>query len=956
MAITRRQFLQGAGAGLVALSMSRLGVAVPRSAAAAEPALPAIPAYRTWEDLYRKQWSWDAVGRSTHFVNCWYQAHCCWDVYVKDGIVWREEQAADYPATKPGVLPDMNPRGCQKGACYSERMYDPTRLKFPLKRVGERGSGQWQRITWDQALDEIATVMMDTIQKEGTDKVVWSPGPLFTMGNMAAGVSRLALGLDSIMLDMNTEIGDGHHGSAVTFGKIIAERSLDDYFASEIILIWGCNPLYTQIPNAHTFTEARYHGTRLVAISPDLNASGIHVDQWVPIKPGTDAALALSMCQVILEEHLQDEAFVREQTDLGFLVRSDTHRFLREADLESGGSDEVLYLFDTATNAPVAASQTTLDLGGLVPALSGTHEVQTLTGKVSVRPVLAVLEEKLRAGYTPDEAAAITGVSADTIRNLARDIAKAKTVANVTSSNWSKFYHGNLVERSQILLLSLCGHMGKKGSGFSAFPFLTNDGLDQFSFLQSSGTVGELALKARILAVAAPLKLKGFTDEMITYELGRQLYKEGRWVSGVLFWNVHGGLLDLAADARHWDPHLKREVKDYLDESLDKGWQYVYPPPGQPPRVIFEVGSNILRRLRGYPQLFKKLFPELRAFVTLDSRMSSSALQSDYVLPVTAWYERTEHKWATPLMPFIHAGTKVASFQETKSDWEITALLAKKIQDKAKAGGPTRYKTRSGEEKSFETAYDDFSMGGEFTEGDEDKVAGEVVRLSTNLEGVEWDSLKKKGYARFTSVGGAASSVGNACDIEPGETVSPFTWHTQKKMIYPTLTRRIQFYIDHELYLELGEELPVHKDSPSSGGNHPLVMTGGHTRWSIHASWRDDALMQRQQRGEPVMYINTDDAAARGIADGDEVEVRNDLDKFHIHAKVAPGVRPGQVIVYHAWENHQFRDGKGFQNLIASPINPVELAGGQFHLRPMFICLQPGQSDRDTRVEVAKAV
>jgi anaerobic selenocysteine-containing dehydrogenase len=112
--------------------------------------------------------------------------------------------------------------------------------------------------------------------------------------------------------------------------------------------------------------------------------------------------------------------------------------------------------------------------------------------------------------------------------------------------------------------------------------------------------------------------------------------------------------------------------------------------------------------------------------------------------------------------------------------------------------------------------------------------------------------------------------------------------------------------------------------------------------------------MLRQQRGSPIMYMNPDDATARGIADGDEVEVHNDLDGFHIHAKVAPGVRPGQVIVYHAWENHQFRDRKGFQNLIPSPINPVELAGGQFHLRPMSICMQPAQSDRDTRVEVKK--
>ena len=72
--------------------------------------------------------------------------------------------------------------------------------------------------------------------------------------------------------------------------------------------------------------------------------------------------------------------------------------------------------------------------------------------------------------------------------------------------------------------------------------------------------------------------------------------------------------------------------------------------------------------------------------------------------------------------------------------------------------------------------------------------------------------------------------------------------------------------------------------------------------------------MLRLQRGAPVIYLNTADARRRGVADGDEVEVRNDIDSFRIQARVLPSVRPGQVIVYHAWENYQFKDGKLFQN------------------------------------------
>ena len=950
MKLSRREFITTSAATALGLSLTHLRFA---EAVESAVALRKDYSYGAWQDIYRRQWQWDKVARTTHFVNCWYQAHCAWNVYVKDGIVWREEQVGEYPQTRPG-LPDFNPRGCQKGACYSHRMYDASRLKYPLKRVGERGEGKWKRLSWDDALTEIADTMIDAMSKEGTDRVVWSLGPLLTMGTMGAGVCRLGFLMDNTMLDMNTEIGDGHHGAAVSFGKIIAERSADDYFNSEIILIWGCNPLYTQIPNAHFLTEARYNGSRVVTITPDYNASAIHADQWVPVKPGSDAALAMSLAQVIVAEKLYDRDFLCEQTDMPFLVRDDTRRFLREKDLKHGGSDERFYIFDQTTNTPKEPPMTSLKLGGLAPSLEGTFEVETLQGKVKVRPVFEILKEELLKDYSPEQASRITGTNPDLIRGLARDIAKAKTVANVTSSNWGKFYHGSLIERSQILVLALCGHMGKKGSGFSAFPFLCNDGFDAFVGAPPPGPAGAKLAQA-LGARMAELKQRGFTDEMVMYEFARDGMKRGPWTSGTIFWQIHGGIKELSEGAGNWDPYLKRHPSDYLKESLDNGWQSVSPPQGHPPRVIFEAGSNVMRRLRGYQQLFKHLFPNLSAFVTLDSRMSSSALCSDYVLPVTAWYERDEHKWNTPLMPFIHAGSKVSSYYEAKSDWEISALLAKKVQERAKARGIHSVKDRNGQERNLDRVYDDFSMGGKYGPTDDNKVAGDLIKMSSNLKGVEWEELKKKGFARYTAVGKSVVSIGNACDIKPDETVSPFTWHTEQKMVYPTLTRRIQFYIDHDVYLELGEELPTHKDPPSAGGNYPLVLTGGHTRWSIHAAWRDDALMLREQRGEPVMYMSVADASARSISDADIVQVKNDVGSFEIQVKVSPSARPGEVIIYHAWENFQFRGRKGFQDVMPSPMNPVELAGGQFHLRPMSSCLQPAFNDRDTRVEVVKS-
>ena len=955
MKLTRRNFLRSAGATTLWLSLDRLGLAqVPPGTATVAAPLGVPPDYRTWEDVYRVQWAWDKVVRSTHFVNCWYQAHCAWNVYVKDGLVWREEQAADYPAVRHDT-PDFNPRGCQKGGCYSQRMYDAARVKYPLKRVGERGSGKWQRISWDQALSEIAEQMIDTITTEGSDRIIWSLGPLYTFGPSAAGQIRLLMLLDSCQLDMNTEIGDSHQGAAITFGKMIAERSLDDYFFSDLILIWGSNPLYTQIPNAHFWTEARYKGASIVTIAPDYSASAVHADQWVTLKPGSDAALALSLAQVIVSEKLHKEAFLREQTDMPFLVRLDNGRFLRQSDMRKDGSADVLYVYDEQSKAIVEPPRDTLALGALVPALDGAYDAKTLTGTVKVRPVFALLRELLDKGYRPEQTVAATGVAPAVVRDLARRIGKAKAVSNVTSSNISKYYHGNLMERAQILVFALCGHMGKKGSGFSAFPYLSHDSLETFASLKQPGEAGRQQVAAQMQAMLAQLKQPGVSDEMTRYNFSNLQLRQGIWVSGVMFWNIHGGLLEVSGRSKEWDPHLKRPVAAYLKEALDKGYQFVWPKPGNDPRIIFEYGGNLLRRLRGYPFVLKTLYPKLKAYITIDWRMTSTALFSDYVLPAAGWYEKAEHKWVTTLMPYLHVGSKATNpYQEAKPDWEICALLAKAIQERARSRDIKTFKDRQGNERSLQNVYDAFTLNGTYTEHDDEKVAGDLVEMASNVGGVKWEDIKKKGYARFTSMGQDGLSFSNACDIKPDDTIVPFQHHVEKKQPYPTLTRRIQFYIDHPFFLELGEALPVHKDPPKAGGDYPLTLTGGHTRWSIHSAWRDDARMLRLQRGTPVMYMSIPDATARGIGDGDLVEVRNDIDSFRVHAKLSPSLRPGQLIIYHAWENYQFPGGKGFQNLIPSPINPIDLAGGEGHIRPFLIHLQPCQTDRDTRVDVKR--
>jgi len=945
---TRRSFLKGAGVITLSLSLGTLRLRAPLARTARADTV----SYQNYQDLYRAKWKWDRVAKGTHYVNCAYQRGCAWNVYVKEGVVWREEQVGSYPQTNSSV-PDFNPRGCQKGGSYSLRMVDPSRVHYPLKRVGARGEGKWKRISWDEALREIADKSIDALTTDGPGSIYWDMGSAVTNGCHGLGLTRTVSVLDTPMFEANTEIGDHFPGSSVTLGKICYTNSYDDLFYSDLILIWGGNPTYTQIPNAHFINEARYHGARVVTITPDFNASAVHSDTWIPVAPGSDAAFGLAMAHVMIEEGLYDETFVKEQSDLPFLVRTDTSLFLRESDMEKGGTEEIFYIFDQRSKRVRKAPNKSLALNGLDPALEGEFSVQTLEGTVTVTTVFHMLRKQL-ADYTPENTEKITGTKPALVRHLARAIAKAKAASSITQTNFSKYYHGLEMERAQILVFTLAGQIGKKGAGIAAFPYMSISGHDALSMARGS-LPPKLALAALGLEMAPEIikmKLKGYTNQLILFEMGQREYRHGRYLATPLFLYQYAGLKELYGSAKQVDPWMKREFKDYFDESVEKGWQIVSKTE---PRILFEVGGNMFRRIRGYDRMFDGLLPKLDLLVTVDWRMSNTARYSDYVLPAAGWYEKDDITWGSPITPFSHVTTRaVQPLAEAKTDWQFHCLYLKTLQERAKQRGLQTYSDRAGKSRRLDQVYDEFTFGGRYTEDNTEDFLQVMLEVTSNLGGTSWQELKENGYARYTGLGMSANQIGHATDFVPGETITANTWHTQKKEPWPTVTRRMQFYIDHPLFMELNEQLPIHKDNPAMGGNYPLQMTGGHARWSIHSSWRDEKHLLNLQRGEPVIFLGVEDATAREIQDGDKVRVFNDFGAFEIQAKITPTVRPGQVFAYHAWEPYQFKGEKTHQSLIPSPMNPIHLAGGYFQLQANVLQGEPGSPDRGTRVEIER--
>ncbi len=951
--LARRGFLKSAAALAGTLSL-------PNFVVQAAGGGVAVPRYDSWKDVYRSQWTWDKVVRSTHHLNCWFQAHCAWDVYVKDGIVYREEQAGDYEQVN-AELPDFNPRGCQKGGCFSARMYDDTRITHPLRRVGPRGSGKWERVSWAEALDDIADTYLDVTVEEGTDRTIWDLGPGIDLGVSMAAQGRFSMLTQSVGLDMDGEIGDSRRGTLETFGKIVFERSADDYFYSDLILFWGGNPVYTQIPQAHFFTEARYRGARIISITPDYNPSATKADLWIPIKPGTDGALALGICQEIVRGGHVNEAFVKEQTDLPLLIRSDTERFLKQADIAADGREDHYLLWDARSDARADAPFRSLALGELDPALDVTRTVTLKDGsEVEVRSVFSLLKDRL-AEYAPETVAELCGVNANMVRQLAREIASAERVSNISQTSMCKYYHGNLTERSMALLFALTGNIGRRGANFSGFPVLIPDGSDKFtippSLAEAAQTFGKLEplIQQRLEA--------GDSHEMVVRDMGRLMFVPGNplirlpvWTSGTLFWSVHGGVGELSERHAEWGLGNPRPLEEYVDESLEKQWQPLHPPPDKPPRVMISFCSNPLRRARGSEKLLEVLWPKLKKIVVMDWRINSTARHADYVLPVAPWYERTSLKWVTPLSPYLTTTDQATPpLGESKTDWDIIVALSRHIQQRARARGITKVESPQGLEVKLDTLYDDLTMNGEFKEGDDDKVARTIYDLGSTPKKLSWDEIKEKGFARFEKIPEEPASIGNMCEIPEDDSIVPLTFHVRDKVPYPTGTRRIQFFVDHPFYDELDELLPRYKAPPKIGGDYPLMMTGGKTRWSIHSTWRDSPLMLHLDASpEPYMLMSLADAQAHGITDGDWVRAYNDIGSFNVKARVSPGLRPGQTLMYHAWEQYQF-PGQGDMNTVSpTPLNPVELAGGHPHLVAGVLQGQSSVFDRDTRIAIER--
>jgi nitrate reductase alpha subunit len=360
--------------------------------------------------------------------------------------------------------------------------------------------------------------------------------------------------------------------------------------------------------------------------------------------------------------------------------------------------------------------------------------------------------------------------------------------------------------------------------------------------------------------------------------------------------------------------------------------------------VLVTSGVNPLRRWPA-PQIIEEvLWPKLELIVAVDFRLSSTGQKADLLLPAAGYYEKRGIKYAVALAPYVVAGDQaVPPLGEAKGEWEIMSLLALRLQERARERGI---------EGDLATIYDRFSLDGEYGPADDVALLERILTGSSITGGVGWSEALRAGALPVSSIGGWGTTSGIGSEVEPGGTLAPSRVHVEGKQAWPTLTGRQQFYLDHDWFFEADEALPRWKPLPHAGGSHPILLTGGHTRWSIHAIWRANPDLLRLQRGEPVMWMSLEDARDRSVRDGDRVRAWNDHGSFRVGVKTSPGVAPGEAILYHAWEPYQFKDRRGNMEVVSSPYKPVHFVGNYGHLRYRVFHAGPVHVPRGVPVEI----
>jgi len=423
---------------------------------------------------------------------------------VKDGRFVRLEPDAAHP--NRGI--------CIKGQAAPELVYDPARLRFPLRRTTPKSSHDpgWERVGWDEAMDEITRRLDDLRSRHGAESVFFYRGA--SGGSASAEYEPWMIRLASRFGTPNT-VSTGHicswhkdNGSRYTYGTGIPSP---DFEQTACILLWGHNPNASWPTQAIRISAARKRGAKLIVIDPRAIPLTKNADLWLKVRPGTDGLLALSFLHVMIEEKLYDDAFLQNWTNAGFLVSERDQRLVTESDVRTGGGADRYAVWDGGSKAAgfYDARLRAMAPMGVEPVLTGRHELRLSDGQiVSARPVWQVFTEHLE-GYSPEATADATGIGPDLVRRAVRLFCTTKPACYYSYNGLEQHANAMQTNRAVCIFYSLTGNLEQPG-GNIRFPKHSVNAVDGRELLAAEQAQKRLGFHKRPLGPAATGRVQAY--------------------------------------------------------------------------------------------------------------------------------------------------------------------------------------------------------------------------------------------------------------------------------------------------------------------------------------------------------------------------------------------------------------------------------------------------------------
>lgn len=391
---------------------------------------------------------------------------CILLAHIKDGKLVKMEGDPAGPHNRGAI--------CEKGLAAAQIIYSPRRIKYPMKRVGKRGEGKWQRISWDEALDTVAEKLAYYRDKYSP----WSVAYAWGTGRVPRDIPFI--GFFSAGMGTPNGIGIGHlcltktrmPVMSITLGKLSPPTSWGncrDLEKCECFIAWGESLIEGRADNMGTaqkrISDALKRGIKFIVIDPVYTRAAEKAHIWLQIRPGTDLALALAWQNIIINEGLYDKDFVEKWTNAPFLWRSDTRRLLRQSDIVGVGEPKNFVVWDTVSNALRVWNSNTVSYepAGIKPALTGTYNVTLADGKVvECRTVWQQIKDNV-AEWTPEKASEVTWIPAKKIVDSARMYATTRPASIEWGVSMSQCTRSTATNQAILHLKAITGNLDVRG-------------------------------------------------------------------------------------------------------------------------------------------------------------------------------------------------------------------------------------------------------------------------------------------------------------------------------------------------------------------------------------------------------------------------------------------------------------------------------------------------------------